>query len=303
MLTTMRQFWFSNCLHCRTFKTSAPGSDVRYVYSIICWPLSVLTWLMLDEHIKAFSNSFNPTPYSALPPDVRHQIELRLKRSAEFFASVVLTWVIRDLGLLLSKYVKKGEKWLAEWTISPCSLFWSAVLSVWISVLLLRHFAIYHIYLYELATPMHHLDVFSICPVTMMSIQSTYDPSPCTPKHAFDLHTRFLNGSRVQLDVMFWSPSRPSISIIIPPSSCSRYLSSCMLLGFGFVTFLQLVCLHHRMWPMPTRWTHTCNLDSLELTVLVSHNTHPCWLQCRALSLLRLCGHPSGVCKVEYTEY
>jgi len=67
-----------------------------------------------DEHIKAFSNSFLATPYSALAPDLRHQIEMRLKRSSEFFASVVLTWVIRDLGLLLDKYVKKGEKWLEE---------------------------------------------------------------------------------------------------------------------------------------------------------------------------------------------
>ncbi|KAF8334004.1 uncharacterized protein EI90DRAFT_3050620 [Cantharellus anzutake] len=67
-----------------------------------------------DEHIKAFSNSFLPTPYSALAPDLRHQIETRLRRSSEFFASVVLTWVIRDLGLLLDKYVKKGEKWLEE---------------------------------------------------------------------------------------------------------------------------------------------------------------------------------------------
>jgi len=69
---------------------------------------------LFDEHIKAFSNSLVATPYSTLPPDLRHQIETRLKRSSEFFASVVLTWVIRDLGLLLDKYVKKGEKWLEE---------------------------------------------------------------------------------------------------------------------------------------------------------------------------------------------
>lgn len=79
-----------------------------------CYLSFLLTASVADEHVKAFSNSFTPTPYSTLPPDVRHQIELRLKRSSEFFASVVLTWVVRDLGLLLDKYVKKGEKWLAE---------------------------------------------------------------------------------------------------------------------------------------------------------------------------------------------
>ncbi|KAF9519876.1 hypothetical protein BS47DRAFT_1370602 [Hydnum rufescens UP504] len=58
---------------------------------------------LFDEHIKAFSTSLIPTPYSTLAPDLRHQIEARLKRSSEFFASVILTW-----------YVKKGEKWLEE---------------------------------------------------------------------------------------------------------------------------------------------------------------------------------------------
>jgi hypothetical protein len=52
--------------------------------------------------------------YSALPLDIRQALELRLKRSSEFFASVVLTFVVRDLSQLLDKYVKKGEKWLAE---------------------------------------------------------------------------------------------------------------------------------------------------------------------------------------------
>jgi len=93
--------------------TTAKGFDSPTVYTA---GLSKLLHQaqMFDEHVKAFSNSFTPTPYSTLPPDIRHQIELRLKRSSEFFASVVLTWVVRDLGLLLDKYVKKGEKWLAE---------------------------------------------------------------------------------------------------------------------------------------------------------------------------------------------
>lgn len=77
-------------------------------------PLPKLMPLALDEHLKAMTNSLNPTPYSTLAPDIRNQLEARLKRSSEFFASVVLTFVIRDLSLLLDKYARKGEKWLAE---------------------------------------------------------------------------------------------------------------------------------------------------------------------------------------------
>ncbi|KAF8587370.1 hypothetical protein K439DRAFT_1407789 [Ramaria rubella] len=69
---------------------------------------------LLDEHTKALVVS-PPSPlYSSLSPDLRQPLELKLKRSSEFFASVVLTFVVRDLSQLLDKYVKKGEKWLAE---------------------------------------------------------------------------------------------------------------------------------------------------------------------------------------------
>ncbi|KAF8527838.1 hypothetical protein BU17DRAFT_38799 [Hysterangium stoloniferum] len=69
---------------------------------------------ILDDHTKAFLAS-PPSPlYIGLPMDLRQLLELRLKRSSEFFASVVLTFVVRDLSQLLDKYVKKGEKWLAE---------------------------------------------------------------------------------------------------------------------------------------------------------------------------------------------
>jgi len=69
---------------------------------------------LFDEHIKALSSSQHPTPYSTLPPELRLQLEARFKRTSEFFASVVLTFVMRDLGLLLDKYARKGEKWLVE---------------------------------------------------------------------------------------------------------------------------------------------------------------------------------------------
>lgn len=69
---------------------------------------------LLDEHTKALLAS-PPSPlYSSLSLDIRQALEIKLKRSSEFFASVVLTFVVRDLSQLLDKYVKKGEKWLAE---------------------------------------------------------------------------------------------------------------------------------------------------------------------------------------------
>jgi len=52
--------------------------------------------------------------YAAFPADVRISAEYKLRRFSEFFAAVVLAFVIRDLSQLLDKYVKKCEKWLAE---------------------------------------------------------------------------------------------------------------------------------------------------------------------------------------------
>ena len=69
---------------------------------------------LLDEHTKAVSPANLEAPYASLPPELRMQFELKLKRSSEFFASVVLTFVIRDLSQLLDKYAKKGGQWLAE---------------------------------------------------------------------------------------------------------------------------------------------------------------------------------------------
>lgn len=52
--------------------------------------------------------------YAGMPRDTRINTEMKLRHASEFFASVVLTFVIRDLAQLLDKYVKKCEKWLAE---------------------------------------------------------------------------------------------------------------------------------------------------------------------------------------------
>ena len=69
---------------------------------------------VLDEHTKAVSSQSLSPLYAAFPADVRNVLEIKLRRSSEFFAKVVLTFVIRDMALLLDKYVKKCEKWLAE---------------------------------------------------------------------------------------------------------------------------------------------------------------------------------------------
>ncbi|KAF8140068.1 hypothetical protein EV363DRAFT_1392989 [Boletus edulis] len=69
---------------------------------------------LLDEHSKALLSQSVAPIYTAFPADLRTAAEVKLKRASEFFASVVLTFVIRDLAQLLDKYAKKCEKWLAE---------------------------------------------------------------------------------------------------------------------------------------------------------------------------------------------
>ncbi|KAF8559277.1 hypothetical protein OG21DRAFT_1503178 [Imleria badia] len=69
---------------------------------------------LLDEHSKALLSQPMAPIYTAFPIDLRTAAEVKLKRASEFFASVVLTFVIRDLAQLLDKYAKKCEKWLAE---------------------------------------------------------------------------------------------------------------------------------------------------------------------------------------------
>lgn len=67
---------------------------------------------LLDEHTQAVL-TLSPA-YVAFPADVRVAAEHRLRRFSEFFSTVVLSFVIRDLSQLLDKYVKKCEKWLEE---------------------------------------------------------------------------------------------------------------------------------------------------------------------------------------------
>ncbi|KAF9569764.1 hypothetical protein CPC08DRAFT_623296 [Agrocybe pediades] len=69
---------------------------------------------LLDEHTRAILQQPIAPAYGGFPIEFRGSAEQKLKRFSEFFAGVVLTFVIRDLSQLLDKYVKKCEKWLAE---------------------------------------------------------------------------------------------------------------------------------------------------------------------------------------------
>jgi hypothetical protein len=69
---------------------------------------------LLDEHTKALSLIPVAPAYAAFSVEMRAALEAKLRHASEFFARVVLTFVIRDLSQLLDKYVKKCEKWLAE---------------------------------------------------------------------------------------------------------------------------------------------------------------------------------------------
>ncbi|ELU44519.1 ATP-dependent DNA helicase recQ [Rhizoctonia solani AG-1 IA] len=63
---------------------------------------------LFDKHILALQDRHHPR-YLPVSSSVRNQIEMRLHAASEFFATVVLTFVVRDLGLLMDKFVKKTD--------------------------------------------------------------------------------------------------------------------------------------------------------------------------------------------------
>jgi len=69
---------------------------------------------VLDEHTRAMYSAPMAPVYASFPPELRVSLEAKLRHASEFFARVVLTFVVRDLSMLLDKYLKKCEKWLAE---------------------------------------------------------------------------------------------------------------------------------------------------------------------------------------------
>lgn len=76
-------------------------------------PPSTPTWLEpLRSPIGPISTPQDA--YAALPAQVKHDIQTKLTRSSDFFARVVLTFVLQDLGIMMDKYVKKGSTVFAD---------------------------------------------------------------------------------------------------------------------------------------------------------------------------------------------
>jgi len=67
---------------------------------------------LLDEHSRASQMSPQPPAYASLPQDIRNRIDMSLKNVSELFAKVVLTFVFRDLSLMLDKYHKTCDRWI-----------------------------------------------------------------------------------------------------------------------------------------------------------------------------------------------
>ncbi|GAA5878665.1 hypothetical protein JCM8547_005114 [Rhodosporidiobolus lusitaniae] len=60
------------------------------------------------------ASSANPdsNPYLLLSAAERHRLERQLRKASEFFGVVICRFVLRDTGVLLDKYVKRGGAWL-----------------------------------------------------------------------------------------------------------------------------------------------------------------------------------------------
>jgi len=69
---------------------------------------------ILDHHLSMISGDVVPSPYPNLDSDLRLQIEQRLRRSSDFFASVICRFVMRDISLLIDKHVKRAGLWCIE---------------------------------------------------------------------------------------------------------------------------------------------------------------------------------------------
>jgi hypothetical protein len=83
-----------------------------------------LTSQLLDLHLANFTSSPNATPtpnapapnpdaYSKIPEPVRAQIKTRLVSASQFFGQVVVTVILRDLGLLLERHGKMSGQWVS----------------------------------------------------------------------------------------------------------------------------------------------------------------------------------------------
>ncbi|KAG8806451.1 hypothetical protein FRC17_004987 [Serendipita sp. 399] len=67
---------------------------------------------LLEEHTRALHLAPHPPAYDALQLEARTRVEVALKNISELFAKVVLTFVFRDLGVMLDKYHKTCDRWI-----------------------------------------------------------------------------------------------------------------------------------------------------------------------------------------------
>ncbi|GAA94256.1 uncharacterized protein L969DRAFT_91054 [Mixia osmundae IAM 14324] len=67
----------------------------------------------LDPHCQCLESP-EKTRYAEVPADLRKQIDARLRRSSDFFASIVIPFVMQDLALMLDKYAKRAASWCAD---------------------------------------------------------------------------------------------------------------------------------------------------------------------------------------------
>ncbi|GAA5829258.1 hypothetical protein JCM3766R1_001038 [Sporobolomyces carnicolor] len=70
--------------------------------------LALLLW-----HSGSATGQPEVSAYTLLPASERHRLERQLRRASEFFGTVVCRFVMKDIGLLLDKYVKRGGAWLS----------------------------------------------------------------------------------------------------------------------------------------------------------------------------------------------
>lgn len=52
--------------------------------------------------------------YAEVGVEVRRNIDLRLKRSSEFFGKIICQMILQDLGVWLDKYSKRAASWTTE---------------------------------------------------------------------------------------------------------------------------------------------------------------------------------------------
>lgn len=78
--------------------SDSPGSYVDAI-SKVCAAAQ-----FLDAHLALLLGESHPSPYAVLDLDVQTHIQQRLRRTSDFFARDICSFILRDVGLLLDKH-------------------------------------------------------------------------------------------------------------------------------------------------------------------------------------------------------